>query len=76
MRSLYRGRPRNVAPGDTRSPMLRLLSGAFRDGTVEVWYDAQWRTVFKAKRLGFLDDNYPARLTDAGHEWVAKQVAK
>lgn len=75
MKRLYRGRPRNVAPGDTRSPMLRLLAGA-RNGYVEVQYAAQWPTILKAERLGLVDDGFPARLTDAGHAWLAKQGGK
>ena len=53
--------------------MLRLLAGAGPQGLVEVSYDAQWRTLFKAQRLGLLDGNYPAGLTEAGREWLAKQ---
>jgi len=67
-------RPRYVRPGDTRSPMLRLLAGAHADGHVEVNYDAQWRTLCKAQRLGLLDDRYPAYLTDAGRAWLAQEL--
>ncbi len=57
-----------VEIGDTRSPMLRLLAGAHADGYVEVNYDAQWRTLFKARRLGLLDDR--SRLTEKGRAFV------
>jgi hypothetical protein len=55
--------------------MLRLLAGA-RNGYVEVQYAAQWPTILKAERLGLVDDGFPARLTDAGHAWLAKQGGK
>ena len=53
--------------------MLRLLAGANPLGEVEVNYEAQWRTMFKAQRLGLLDERFPARLTEAGREWLAKE---
>ena len=64
-------RPRYVKLGDERSPMRRLLeSAARRDGNAEAEYDAQWRTLFKAIRLGYVDDNNHA-LTDAGRTFLA-----
>lgn len=67
-------RSRNVAPTDARSPMLRLLQdgrcAAQPDGRVmvAVLYDAQWRTLWRAQRLGLLDkDQF---LTDAGRKFL------
>lgn len=68
-----RGRPgaRQVAPTDSRAPMLRLL----QDGTCEVpgmivvSYEQQWRTLNKAVRMGFLDREQ--RLTEKGREFLA-----
>jgi hypothetical protein len=63
-------RPRYIAPSDTRSPMLRLLQDGIHgpDGLVEVNYAEQWRTVFKAQRLGLVDSD--CRITDAGRQWL------
>lgn len=70
-------RRRRIAWGDTRTPMLRLLQGCQlrADGTgrvmVAVEYDQQWRTLWKAQRLGYLDaDQY---LTTKGREFLASQ---
>ena len=49
-------RPRYVDPNDTRSPMHRFLEDAATpDGRVFPTYDAQWRTLWKAQRLGYVD---------------------
>ena len=71
-------RPRNVSPNDKRSPMLRLLfdnsTGTVGDA-VYVAYDAQWRTLWKAQRLGYLTDP-EQRLTQAGADFIARETSK
>lgn len=64
-------RPRHVVPGDTRSAMLRLLADCnnVQSGMIEVDYEQQWRTLFKAERLGYVDKNQ--RLTEKGAAFVA-----
>ena len=74
MRTRYKRRgifrPRNVAMGDERSPLLRLLQdGRTTDGHIEVCYAAQWPTFFKAQRLGYVDDR--GDLTESGKAWIA-----
>lgn len=71
-RSVFR--PRNVKPGDTRSPMRRLLEDGECNppGFVCVNYDAQWRTLWKAQELGYLNsDQY---LTEAGRAFLASDA--
>lgn len=60
----------NVHALTVLSQMLRLFKdGMSADGQeVHVTYDAQWRTLFKAQRLGLLDSN--SRLTEAGKRWI------
>lgn len=67
-------RPRYIAPGDTRSPMLRLLQDCWSEvrGTVEVEYAQQFPTFFKARRLGYVDDR--SRLTESGRQFAAGDV--
>jgi hypothetical protein len=50
--------------------MLRLLQDCIHgpDGLVEVNYDAQWRVIFKAQRLGLVDSE--CRITEAGKKWL------
>ncbi len=68
-------RPRYVLPGDKRSPMLRLLQDCQNtDGSVEVMYDAQWKTLIKAQHMGLVSDNY--RITAAGMEWVSREAER
>jgi hypothetical protein len=67
-------RPRYVAMDDRRCPMLRLLTdcnvgGA---GSIEVGYEAQWKTYFKAQRLGYIADG---RITEKGIEFVKKATS-
>lgn len=67
-------RPRTVDPNDTRSPMLRLLQdGQSGSGYVWVSYAAQWPTLFKAMRFGYLTDD--SRLTDKGRKFLESQEA-
>ena len=63
-------RPRYVAIGDTRDPMTRLLSGYVEGDQVFPQYDAQWKTIWKAQRIGFLDSDQKA--TKTGVEYVRK----
>jgi len=67
-------RPRHVAVTDTRPPMVRLLSDCNNrySGMIEVDYAEQWRTLGKAKRLGYVDDNQ--RLTPAGQSFLDRQT--
>jgi hypothetical protein len=68
-RTLYR--PRHIVIGDTRCPMLRLLQdNVTGNGQVEPDYEQQFRTMFKAQRLGYLDGD--RRLTETGKAFVAK----
>ena len=50
-------RPRNIDPNDKRSAMRRLLEDGQTNGYIWVCYSAQWPTLFKAQRLGYLDDH-------------------
>ena len=59
-----------INPNDKRSPMLRLLQDGRTGDYVWVCYAAQWPTLFKAQRLGYLTDN--CYLTPAGKAWLAK----
>ncbi len=70
-------RPRYLTPGDSRSPMRRLLEDALnqRTGNVEVQYDQQWRTFFKAQRRGYIaggGDN--VRVTEAGEAFLRSKA--
>ena len=70
-RGIYR--PRYLTLGDTRSPMRRFLEDAenLKTGTVEVQYDQQWRTLFRAQRLGYVSgDGDNVRITDAGRAFL------
>jgi hypothetical protein len=61
---------RRVDHTDKRCPMRRLLEdGALPCGMVAVNYEQQWRTLFKAQRLGYLDGCQ--RLTDKGRAFLA-----
>lgn len=63
-------RPRYVTPGDTRSPMRRLLEdGQCGHRFVAVNYDEQFRTLWKAQRLGYLTDEQ--FITPAGLAFLA-----
>jgi hypothetical protein len=64
-------RPRNVAIDDKRSPMQRLLSDCLHpDGSVQPDYEQQFRTLFKAQRLGYVDDR--CYITEAGRKFIAQ----
>jgi hypothetical protein len=69
-------RRRNIGINDKRPPMLRFLTeGQLRpdaDGNVMVVvnYDQQWRTLFKAQRLGYIDGSQ--HLTAEGRAFIAK----
>ena len=63
-------RPRNVDRDDKRSPMLRLLQDCNCKGQIQVDYAQQWPTLFKARRLGYLDGD--CRLTDAAVAFLAQ----
>lgn len=64
-------RPRRLALGDTRPPMLRLLQDCNVRGTIEVGYHEQWRTLFKAVRLGYVDARH--RLTEKGERFCSAE---
>jgi hypothetical protein len=83
-RRLNRGlfRPRYVAIGDKRSPMLRLLQDGQLPARAEdcgkvkvaVDYEPQWKTLGKAMRLGYVDgDQF---LTEKGREFIAREVTR
>jgi hypothetical protein len=62
-------RPRHVDLDDKRSPMVRLLQDCKSpDGSIQPNYEQQFRTLFKAERLGYVDDRY--FLTPAGREFL------
>ena len=67
---------REIAADDKRDPMTRLLIDCNNpvSGQIEVNYAAQWKTVAKASRLGYIDDRQ--RLTDKGRAFVAKMKAR
>lgn len=65
-------RPRHVAINDRRCPMLRLLQDANVRGNIQVNYEAQFKTLWKAQRLGYVDDNQD--ITEAGKQFVAERV--
>lgn len=66
-------RPRHVGLSDNRSPMLRLLQDCVSpDGSVQPDYEQQFRTLFKAQRLGYVDDNF--RITDSGKAFAAEST--
>ena len=65
-RMLRRGTKR-VAQNDKRTPMHRLLESAHK-GMCCIDYDQQWRTLWKAQRLGFVDDNQ--YITSKGQEYL------
>ena len=72
MRLLPRARrAKKVDPRDDRSPMLRLLLDGYDGERVYPNYHQQWRTMLKAQRLGYLDDDQ--RLTDAGRAFIAHE---
>lgn len=67
-------RPRYITPGDKRPAMLRLLTDCFdAAGFLNLQYDRQHRTMWRAQELGYIDANY--RLTDKGREWLEKQAS-
>ncbi len=45
-----------VTLGDERPPLLRLLQDGRQGNSVYVSYPAQWKTLFKAQRLGLIDE--------------------
>lgn len=55
-----------------RSPLVRLLQKGQdgHPGHVEVYYHQQWRTLFKAQRQGYLDQD--ANLTDKARALLAE----
>lgn len=64
-------RRRHVAASDGRSPMLRLLQDCVaQDGTVQPDYEQQFRTLFRAQRIGYVGDD--RRLTDLGKSFLEK----
>lgn len=68
-------RPRYKAPGEKRPAMLRLLSDHIdAAGYLNLAYDRQHRTMWRAMDLGFVTKDY--RLTDKGKEYVARESAK
>lgn len=70
-RGLYR--PHYLKHGDARSPMRRFLEDAENPitKTYEVHYDQQWRTLFRAQRLGYVSgDGDNVRITDAGRAFL------
>lgn len=69
-------RNRVVDTTDSRSPMLRLLQDGESFGHVYVNYDQQWRTLWKAQRLGYVTDDCDQLLTDAGRAFIASALAR
>jgi hypothetical protein len=67
-------RPRYIALADKRSPMLRLLQDCEcgSTGQIEVAYEQQFRTLFKAERLGLVDKNH--HLTEKGRNYIATKA--
>lgn len=55
---------------DGLDPMTRLLGQVNEDGFVFVEYDQQWKTFFKAERLGYVNDRY--QLTSKGREFLSR----
>jgi hypothetical protein len=67
-------RNRNIDSADKRDAMTRLLvDGLTPDGLVCVNYDQQWKTLTKARDLGYVDADY--RITEAGRKRIAKSGA-
>lgn len=65
-------RPRHVGVDDKRCPMMRLLQDCVsRDGSVQPNYEQQFRTMFKAQRLGYIDSS--CRLTSTGREFIVNK---
>lgn len=68
-------RPRSVAVDDKRNPMLRLLQDCVSaDGSVQPNYDHQFRTLFKAVRLGYVDDAH--RITEIGRDFLVRAARR
>lgn len=74
----YLGRRRGtlrVAVDDPRSPMRRLLEQTVAHGHAFPTYDQQWRTIWRAARLGLIEDNgamgYMGTITEVGRTWLA-----
>ncbi len=74
-------RPRYIVPGDTRSPMLRLLADCqvlvdpvTGRPNIEVSYERQFQTLWKAERLGYVEQGGSGYvLTEAGVEFIKKE---
>ncbi len=49
-------RPRNLKVGETRSPMHRFLQETVDGGDAEPSYYQQYRTMWKAYRLGYITE--------------------
>jgi hypothetical protein len=72
---------RYITPGDTRSPMLRLLQDCQTPARapggnphIEVAYERQFQTLWKAERLGYVKAaNGGYKLTDAGIAFLKEQ---
>lgn len=82
MQSMKRRRPPFMGrkKRDRNAPMLELLSQAFYrtpDGTntISIAHGNQWRTLWKAQRIGLVtddeDDRGCHRITGKGREWYA-----
>jgi hypothetical protein len=65
-----------VAVDDPRSPMRRLLEATAQSshGLAYPAYDQQWKTLWKAAKLGLIgseDEGYGQPLTEQGRAWLA-----
>lgn len=84
MRARHMGIKRKgpVARNDLRSPLLRLLEDGRCRGDaspagghfvmVVVSYDQQWRTLWKAQKLGYVSNDSQQRLTEDGVVFLRK----
>ena len=58
--------------------MQRLLETALsrkgeHEGIIEVNYDQQWRTAWKAHELGYAEGEYPYTVTQKGRDWLVRK---
>lgn len=63
-----------VSIQDKRTPVVRMLQdSADKSGMICIAYDQQWKTLWKAQELGWVDANQ--YITDKGREHLAKFAA-
>jgi hypothetical protein len=65
---------------ETRSPLRRVLEAADGPNGAIPDYDQQYRTIWRAHRMGFLTEGqgygHCGQLTEAGRAWLAKESHK